>query len=457
VLTYLYNISPFFIQNIFVTIYGYYWKARRFGGVFRKEYIGYQLREKYSHKQWCDYTAVMLQKIIAHAKETVPYYQKSLGDIDIQSISIDTLHQLPILTKQDLRQYGQNELMSDIRESGTDFYSSSGSTGTPVKINYSYRTHQRYSAAFEARIRNWAGISYKSRRGMIGGRRVVSDGVTSGPFYRYNYAEKQVYFSAYHISPVNIHDYVEAMHKYQLEYMTGYAVSNYLLAKMIKSLGLRPPQMKAVITSSEKLNPEMRSLLEEVYRCKVYDSYSGVECCGLISECEHGRLHISPDVGFIEIIKQDGSHAKPGETGKAICTGFLNFNQPLIRYDIGDEITLSEEQVCPCNRKMPIVKEIVGRSEDIITGPDGRQMVRFHGIFIDLPNVIEGQVIQHSTSRYTVNISTVTGLTDVEKNTIIKRMCSQLGEVNIHIVELDNIPRSANGKFKAVISEMNEN
>jgi phenylacetate-CoA ligase len=372
----------------------------------------------------------------------------------LSKITIDNINLLPILNKIELKKYGGTTLISSKVEKGGRFYASSGSTGTPVKINYSLAHHQKYSAAFEARIRHWAGINNNHKRGMIGGRRVVADGDSKGPYHRFNKAENQVYFSAYHISPQNVEDYLNAMHKYKLDYMTGYAISNYLLAKMIKNAGLKAPKMKAVITSSEKLTFEMRKVLEDVYQCKVFDSYSGVECCGLISECEEGSLHISEDVGLIEILKDDGSYAMPGESGRAICTGFLNFNQPLIRYDIGDEITLSETQSCKCQRKMPIIKEIIGRTEDIVTGPDGREMVRFHGIFLDLTNVLEGQIIQEAINRFTVNISTTNGLTSEEKMIIDKRMRSQLGDVKVVIKEMPFIPRGANGKFKAVISKI---
>ena len=91
--------------------------------------------------------------------------------------------------------------------------------------------HQRYAAAAEARSRNWAGINRFNARGMIGGRRVVPDGISKGPFYRYNFIEKQVYFSAYHISAKTAIDYADAIRNYKLDYMTGYAMSNYFLAR----------------------------------------------------------------------------------------------------------------------------------------------------------------------------------------------------------------------------------
>jgi len=290
---------------------------------------------------------------------------------------------------------------------------------------------------------------------MIGGRRVVPEGVSKPPYYRYNFVEKQLYFSAYHISRQNAAGYAEGMKRYHTGYMVGYAMSNYLLANFLKEAGIQPPPMKAVLTSSEKLTSAMRRTIGQVYGCKVYDGWSGVENCGLISENEYGELLISPDSGFIEVIKADGTPAQPGEEGEVVCTGFINYDQPLIRYRMGDIVKLSADQRTRCGRAFIKVDEITGRVEDVITAADGRQMVRFHGIFTNLPNVVKAQVIQEATDRFTVLVMTA-GLTSTERQLIRERMASQLGSIQLHISEVDDIPVGSNGKFKAVISRIKQ-
>lgn len=452
----IYKYMPVFIQNIGISLYGFKWKKRRFGGVFESEYEAYVKREKYNSTEWKEYQEEQLRSIIKHAFTHVRYYKNTLKSFSekLNNIQLEDLYQLPILEKNSVRVLGQTELISDQLEPNGEYYASSGSSGTPTKILFSSTMHQKWSAAFEARIRNWAGLSIKDGRGMIGGRRIISDANASAPFYRYNFFEKQVYFSAYHISPMSAPNYVDGMMKHRIKYMTGYAMSNYILARFIEKQNIKAPQLKAVITSSEKLTHEMRSTLERVYQCKVYDSYSGVEACGLISECEFGTLHISPDVGIIEIVKEDGTYAKPGETGEAICTGFLNYDQPLIRYRIGDLIKLSTNQSCKCGRQMPCVDEIVGRLEDVVVGKDGREMVRFHGIFINIPSIIEAQVIQHTLVDFEIKIVSNGNLSDQDMNTIKNRMKSQLGDIEIKINQVESLPRETNGKLKAVISHV---
>lgn len=458
----IYPKLPLFIQNIAISIFGYKWYKRRFGGVFNEELKKYLSRESNNINQWKDFQEKELRKILLHAFKNVPYYTKSFKDAgftlnDFEGFDLKDINKIPYLEKNDLRKHGKDSLISNIREKGGEFYASSGSTGTPTQILFSKAMHQRWSAAFEVRIRYWAGLSIKNSRGMIGGRRIIQDGNAKGPFYRYNMIEKQVYFSAYHINSENAQDYLNGMSKHHVDYMTGYAMSNFILARFIQEKGLKAPQLKAVITSSEKLTQEMRNTYKNVYGCKTYDSYSGLEACGVISECEFSKLHLSPDVGIIELIKENGEYALPGEIGEAICTGFLNYDQPLIRYRIGDLIKLSIDQKCECGREMPVIDEIMGRVEDTVIGIDGREMVRFHGIFINMSKIIEGQIIQHTLNEFEIILVSTDKLDQKDKDELLKRMQSQLGAISLKITEINQIPRNKNGKFKAVISHVKRN
>lgn len=458
----LYYKLPLPLQNLAITIFGYTWYKRRFGGLFKQELEKCMQRDKFSEAAWKDWQQNRLREILVHANNTIPYYQKlftqlQLTNTELANFNIDQLHTLPFLEKQTFRDIGSTEMISNTPEPNGEFLFSSGSTGTPTKTLYSTNMHQRYFAVFESRLNYWAGIDYKVPRGVIGGRRIIREGVSTGPFYRYNYIEKQTYFSAYHISAKTAANYVEGMIKNKVEYMTGYASANYFLARFIEEAGIKAPKLRAVLTSSEKLTPEMRDTFRRVYGCETFDSYNGVDLCNLISECEHHSLHVVPDVGIVEIIHPNGTPCKPGETGEIISTGLLNFDQPLIRYRMGDYVTLSANQQCKCGRNMPVIDEIVGRMEDTVVGPDGREMVRFHGIFINVLCVIEAQVIQHTLVDFEIKLVVSKQPEQAELELIEKRMRSQLGDIKLTITMVPEIPRNANGKFKAVISHVNKN
>jgi phenylacetate-CoA ligase len=273
------------------------------------------------------------------------------------------------------------------------------------------------------------------------------------PYYRYNIFEKQTYFSAYHLTPDTAANYLEGMKNHHVEYMTGYAMSNFFLADFIEKNNLRAPKMKAVLTSSEKLTVEMRKVIERVYDCKTFDAYSGSEACGLISETKNGELLVSPDVGIMEFIKDDGTYAQNGETGEIVSTGFLNYDQPLIRYKIGDSAVLSLNQNLKSNHCMTKIDEIIGRTEDVIITKDGRKMVRFHGLYIEIIGLIAAQIVQHDFEHISFNLVCDKYYNkEISEKVIIARLESQLEKVEVEFNYLRALPIEKNGKVKAVIS-----
>jgi phenylacetate-CoA ligase len=137
-----------------------------------------------------------------------------------------------------------------------------------------------------------------------------------------------------------------------------------------------------------------------------------------------------------------------------VCTSLQNDAQPFIRYEIGDMARWSAEK-CPCGRDhLPVIDEIVGRLEDVVIGPDGRQMVRFHGIFIDLAHVLEGQVVQQQIDRFLVNVVTRPGFGPAEEAIIRQRFEERLGPVYVQIEQVKGIPRTERGKFRSVICQI---
>jgi phenylacetate-CoA ligase len=93
----------------------------------------------------------------------------------------------------------------------------------------------------------------------------------------------------------------------------------------------------------------------------------------------------------------------------------------------------------------------VGRLEDVVVGPDGRELVRFHGIFIDLPHVLEGQVVQEALDRFTVKVVTQPSFGSDQEAVIRRRFSERLGSVGVSIQRVSEIPRTERGKYRAVV------
>ncbi len=451
----IYAISPQWVQTVGLNAYGVYWRWRRFGGKFNEYVDEFAEREHYTAAQWQEYQTQALRELLTYAVEHVPYYKeafqkrgKEFGDFDLNQLS-----GLPLLDKETIRKQPRAFVTDAVPLNKLLELKTSGTTGTPLSIYFSTEMHRRWSAAYETRVRRWAGVNRLMSRAMIGGRMIQRKEQNNPPFWRYNHAERQLYLSAFHISPKNAPEYVNALNHYRPDYLVGYASSHYYLARMINRLHLDVIRPKAVLTSSEKLTDEMRDEIRKAYRCEVFDAYSGVEACGLASECEYHRLHVSPDVGILELIDENGHPVKNGETGEIVFTGLLNFEQPLIRYRTGDLAILSDEK-CPCGREMPVLRELVGRLEDTVIARDGSELVRFHGIFTGLAHVREGQVIQETIDTFRLRLVVDPGFDADDRREIIKRFDERLGTVKLDFELVDRIERTRRGKFRSVISHV---
>jgi phenylacetate-CoA ligase len=450
----VYKSSPLWLQNMMVSFFGAYWHWARFGGDYQTLKQGYQDREAYSLVDWKRYQAHELNKILSICVNEVPYYQENWSERDKAAALAGDLSALPLLEKDPLRQSPDCFHRQGAKPFPRFVFHTSGTTGTPIATTYTLSEHRSTMALREVRSANWAGVSFSLPRGTFSGRMVEPNSVNPQAVYRFNSVEKQVYFSAFHINPANATSYVNALKKHSVVWMTGYAVSIFLLARFILEQHLEVPGLKAIVTTSEKLTTAMRQVIEKAYHCPVFEEYSTVENAMFASECDHGRLHISPDAGVVEILRPDGSPCNPGEVGEVVTTCLVRSYQPLIRFRLGD-LAAWDPEPCPCGRHMPVIKEVVGRLEDIVTGPDGRQLVRFHGVFVDQPNIFEGQIIQETLDQFVVKVVPTKAFSQLDIDDIRQRMIQRLGpKILVRVVTVDDIPRTESGKFRAVISKV---
>jgi phenylacetate-CoA ligase len=459
----LYPNVPVWAQNLGISLYGITWRRERLGGNFEAHVEGFRDRDRWSPEQMRAYVEQELRRVLVHCVHQVPYYQRvwSKRGLPLETLmrmTLADLFEVPITPKQDLRAAPEEFVAQDVaRRSKLRRYYSSGTTGTPITSICNSDGHRRFFACREVRSFGWAGTSLRRPRSMIGGRLVVPKGIARPPFHRYNLVEKQVYFSAYHIAPAHVADYVRALNQYQPCVLTGYAYSHYLLARMMcaqrLSLDYEP---EALVLSSEKLTAEMKRVIQKAFRARAFEEYGAVEQCMLATECEHGRLHVNSDFGILEIVDADGYPVPPGVEGRILCTSLLNEAQPLVRYDIGD-VGIWSAVACPCGRNhLPVLQEVVGRLEDVVIGPDGREMVRFHGIFVDLPHVVEGQVIQETLDKFTLKVVAREGFGAEQEQLIRRRFAERLGPVDVRIERVAEIARTERGKFRAVICRLSE-
>jgi phenylacetate-CoA ligase len=88
--------------------------------------------------------------------------------------------------------------------------------------------------------------------------------------------------------------------------MLGYPSAMYSIARAALERGLEAPRLAVVISNAERLYDFQREAISKAYGCRVQNTYGQGEISCAASECAHGTMHLWPDVGVTEWLR-DGS------------------------------------------------------------------------------------------------------------------------------------------------------
>jgi phenylacetate-CoA ligase len=115
----------------------------------------------------------------------------------------------------------------------------------------------------------------------------------------------------------------------------------------------------------ETFSPAMRALVERAFGPGVSQSYGASEFLAIACECARGHLHLNDDWVILEPVDAQDRPVPPGTPGATtLLTNLANHVQPLIRYDIGDRVTLHAWR-CACGSPLPVI-EVQGRADDTL-------------------------------------------------------------------------------------------
>lgn len=439
----IYKNAPVWFQNIIISGYGYLVYKKRYGKLYHEKLAEFLSR---------DYTSLEFEKqrqftefiqFLNFTVQNSKFYEKLYAAIDLNKIrSVEDISMLPVISKELLRA-NITDVYTVSEKEGIASYTG-GTTGKALKVLYTkedYQIRMAYLDAFKKRL----GIdSFKLKKATFSGRSLVYKKNTK-IFWRYNRIYKQRLYSTFHLSEANMPYYLEDLNSFKPEILNGFVSAIYELASYINRhkapLEFVP---QAIFTTSETLLPMHRELIEEVFGCKVYDQYASAEGAPFVTECASGNLHYNLDTGIIETDENDNM----------IVTSFTTRGTPLIRYNIGDQITFKEGN-CSCGSSHPLVAGIKGRKVDYLMASNNMKISLSHlaDVIKGNPNsIIKMQFIQDEVESLKVLIV-------VDKNTYCKeheeKIMTELryrfgADMQIDLQLVDDIPKEASGKYSLI-------
>ena len=458
----IYFKAPPLFKNIAVSFIGYCNKAQRKGHFYKKQYQNFLTNWELDEIAFRNIQIDILRDLLKEVNLYSTYYRSIFNSMGINESAIvqdpiEVLSKMPFLLKDTLKNDIENLINSNPKRSKDFKNFTSGTSGSPTTSYYDKESMQ-ISAAFLRRFYYFIGLKdddFKSVR--FSGKIIIHPDQSNPPFWVYNYLDKQLFASSYHLKESNFPDYIGILNRLKPKLLDGYPSAIYVLSKFINQNAIKLAfNPTAIATTAETLFDYQREEIEQAFNCKVYNQYASSEGGAFITECSQGRLHLNMDSGIFEFINEDGNPAIPGEIAELVITSFRSWKTPLIRYKTGDSVRLSESQIgkCGCGTSFPHIEEIIGRSDDILyteaKGFVGRMDPAYKGLY----GIVKSQIIQKSISDIEVIQIVDEKYNDKVEKLLIDNLKDRLGdEVNIVIKLVDEIPLGANGKFKSVSRE----
>ena len=442
----LYARLPVVAQNAAATLYSWHLRRRRFNNEFQRLLADYRARELMPPEHIHAFRDDRIQRFVAHAVATVPYYgalfrRLGLTATDIRSLA--DLQQLPVLGKTEV-QDATTQLTSTAAVGPRLVCHTSGSTGAGLRFPATWQAQrEQYAAWWRYRLAH--GLTPTTPCLYLGGRTVVPLRQQRPPFWRYDRAGGQVLFSAYHLNLRTAPAYLAEMRRVGAPWLHGYPSMVALLAKYALQHSRRLP-LRWVTLAAENVLSWQKEVIGDAFGVQPTNHYGMAEAVANISECPLGRLHVDEDFAAVEF------QPIGDQQYRILGTNLSNPAFPLLRYDTGDIATVTNA-TCSCGRPGRVVDRLDGRQEDYVLTHSGSRLGRLDHIFKDLVNIREAQIRQAERGHMTLVVVRGPAYSAADEQRLRAETLARVGtQLDFDIEYTQALPRTASGKLRFVVS-----
>ncbi|WP_428230725.1 phenylacetate--CoA ligase family protein [Flavobacterium sp.] len=306
------------------------------------------------------------EEIVGFHLKNNAFYKNLVGNK-----TVEKWEDLPILNKQNLQKPLEERLSKGYSRKDVYVNKTSGSSGTPFVFAKDKYCHALTWTSIFMRF-GWYKIdfnhSYQARfygipMDFIGYQKErIKDFLT----HRFR-------FPVFDLSDLILEKFLQKFKTKKFDYINGYTSSIVLFAKYLeqKNIILNEicPTLKACFVTSEMLFESDKVLLEKQFGIPIINEYGASELDLIAFENPNGEWQINAETLFVEILDENNKVLPYGEEGRIVITSLFNKAHPFIRYEIGD-IGILEEKSTP---QKPILKKLIGRTNDIAILPSGKK------------------------------------------------------------------------------------
>lgn len=426
-----------------------------------------------------------LANLIAFARERSPFYQNLYRQLPAD---LHEIQELPPVSKPDLMgsfddwvtdpkvtKTGVEAFVTDTDLVGNYYldqyalWTTSGTTGDPGVFVQDGRAMNVYAALGLLRGINawmtkgilWAFLRRDVRAAVViaTGGHWASDAVQELVRGLHPYLSDRIHTYSV-LTP--LHQLVKSLNEYQPTILIGYPTALALLAhqQAVGELNISP---LLVVTTAEWLTPGARDQIAGAFECLVRETYAASEFMGIAYSCDHGRLHVNSDWVILEPVDEEYQPVPPGQASQTVLlTNLANRVQPIIRYDLGDSITVNPYP-CRCGNPLTAI-QVEGRRDEILylQAPDGESVpilpMALATVIEEVPGVTRYQIIQTAPTELSLRIEAPDENLQVG-DIVTHRLREYLGTIGLPSIQIEESPEPptrdpVSGKYRQVWADM---
>ena len=384
--------------------------------------------------------------LVAHAYNRVPLYRRRFDEAGVhprQIWGVDDLPLLPPLDRQEVAKAPLDEVLARGADpSKLAQLCTSGSTGIAVTAYLGQRELDRRTLCSRYRSRAIPGCRPWARRMDVAGPRPVR--WWQSPARRFTDARLD--------SRLPIDEIVARIRKYRPRIL-GARPSAWLQICQEVERTTGPMRLAEVYRSgADMLFPHIEREIERVLLQAPTQYYGSRELGSIGLECRpRSGYHIYADRLVVETVPTNS--AEPG--GEILITALRQKAMPLIRYRIGDYGVLSQER-CSCGSPFPILKELLGRTNDVVETRNGRTVAGYefyHGFQV-LDYIDRFQFVQRRRGELEARIQPNDRFDSACEREVLELLRSLThDDMDITLTCTDSFPPPHAAKFKVVVRE----
>lgn len=364
---------------------------------------------------------------------------------------------LPVMTKKEFQKPLTDRLSEGFTPASVYVNKTSGSSGDPFIFAKDKFCHALTWANIFQRF-GWFGIDFNSSLqarfygiplDFIGNKKERIKDLLS---HRYR-------FTIFDLSDAVLEKVLLKFQQKKFDYINGYTSSIVLFAKFLqkKNIVLTTvcPTLKCCVVTSEMLFDDDKTLLETQFGVPVVNEYGASELDLIAFQNPKGEWRVNSETLFVEVLDENNNVLPNGKEGRIVITSLYNKAHPFIRYDIGDVGILDEKSTI----KRPILKKLIGRTNDIAILPSGKKSpgLTFYyvtkSIIEDDGNVKEFVIKQTKIDTFDIEYVSGFELTSSQIQQIEKAITTYLESgLTFSFTRKEKLERTKSGKLKQFVS-----